>query len=288
MAEHGKRYQDAAKLVDHTRVYPIDEAVALAKADVQRQVRRVGGGAPPPRRRPPPRRPDGPRHGRPPARHGQDRPRRRLRPGREGPGGPPRRRRRGRRRGPRQEDRGRLARVRRRARGAGRDGHGRTPRPHPRPPRPDAEPEVGHDHVRHRARRSRRSRAAASSSRSTRARSSTSRSARRASTRRQLVENLAGLVDAINRAKPSGAKGQYLRTLTIATTMGPGIRVDIPGVLAARSRSDHHSAARGQRGHERTTRPRGRRRIDTDGQAADSLRPQDAGPAERPSSTPGA
>ncbi len=50
---------------------------------------------------------------------------------------------------------------------------------------------------------------------------------------RQLSENLAALVDAINRAKPSGAKGQYLRTLSIATTMGPGIRVDIPGVLAA-------------------------------------------------------
>jgi large subunit ribosomal protein L1 len=49
----------------------------------------------------------------------------------------------------------------------------------------------------------------------------------------QLTENLAALVDAINRAKPSGAKGQYLRTLSIATTMGPGIRVDIPGVLAA-------------------------------------------------------
>jgi large subunit ribosomal protein L1 len=49
----------------------------------------------------------------------------------------------------------------------------------------------------------------------------------------QLVQNLASLVDAVNRAKPSGAKGQYLRTLTIATTMGPGVRVDIPGVLAA-------------------------------------------------------
>ena len=49
----------------------------------------------------------------------------------------------------------------------------------------------------------------------------------------QLVDNLAALVDAVNRAKPSGAKGQYLRTLTVATTMGPGIRVDIPGVLAA-------------------------------------------------------
>ena len=50
-----------------------------------------------------------------------------------------------------------------------------------------------------------------------------------------LVANLAALVDAINRAKPAGAKGTYLRTLTIASTMGPGIRVDIPGILAAAS-----------------------------------------------------
>ena len=48
-----------------------------------------------------------------------------------------------------------------------------------------------------------------------------------------LVENLATLVDAINRAKPSGSKGQYIRTLTIASTMGPGIRLDVPAVLAA-------------------------------------------------------
>ena len=48
-----------------------------------------------------------------------------------------------------------------------------------------------------------------------------------------LVANLAALVDAINRAKPTGAKGQYMRTLTIASTMGPGIRVDVPAVLAA-------------------------------------------------------
>ena len=48
-----------------------------------------------------------------------------------------------------------------------------------------------------------------------------------------LVDNLAALVEAINRAKPAGAKGQYLKGLTIASTMGPGIRVDVPGVLAA-------------------------------------------------------
>ena len=48
-----------------------------------------------------------------------------------------------------------------------------------------------------------------------------------------LLDNLAALVDAVNRAKPAGAKGQYLKSLTIASTMGPGIRVDVPGVLAA-------------------------------------------------------
>ena len=48
-----------------------------------------------------------------------------------------------------------------------------------------------------------------------------------------LVDNLAALVDAINRAKPTGAKGQYLKALTIASSMGPGIRVDVPAVLAA-------------------------------------------------------
>ncbi len=48
----------------------------------------------------------------------------------------------------------------------------------------------------------------------------------------ELVANLAALIDAINRAKPAGAKGQYLKGLTIASTMGPGIRVDIPALLA--------------------------------------------------------
>jgi len=48
----------------------------------------------------------------------------------------------------------------------------------------------------------------------------------------ELVTNLAALIDAINRAKPSGSKGQYLRGLTIASTMGPGIRVDVPALLA--------------------------------------------------------
>jgi len=42
----------------------------------------------------------------------------------------------------------------------------------------------------------------------------------------QLVENYATALDEVLRAKPSAAKGKYLRKITIATTMGPGIPVD--------------------------------------------------------------
>ncbi|MDQ3345700.1 MAG: 50S ribosomal protein L1 [Chloroflexota bacterium] len=48
----------------------------------------------------------------------------------------------------------------------------------------------------------------------------------------QLAANVASLVDAVQRAKPSGAKGTYMRTLTLAPTMGPGVRIDIQSALA--------------------------------------------------------
>jgi large subunit ribosomal protein L1 len=41
-----------------------------------------------------------------------------------------------------------------------------------------------------------------------------------------LLENYATIIEEIVRAKPSAAKGRYIRTITIATTMGPGIHVD--------------------------------------------------------------
>ncbi len=47
-----------------------------------------------------------------------------------------------------------------------------------------------------------------------------------------LVANLAALMDAVNRARPSGAKGQYLKGLSISSTMGPGVRVEVPALLA--------------------------------------------------------
>jgi large subunit ribosomal protein L1 len=41
-----------------------------------------------------------------------------------------------------------------------------------------------------------------------------------------LVENYGAVLDEIVRAKPSVAKGRYIKSITIATTMGPGIKVD--------------------------------------------------------------
>jgi large subunit ribosomal protein L1 len=41
-----------------------------------------------------------------------------------------------------------------------------------------------------------------------------------------LIENITTLLDAIVRAKPAAAKGTYLRSVTLASTMGPGVKVD--------------------------------------------------------------
>ena len=45
-------------------------------------------------------------------------------------------------------------------------------------------------------------------------------------TERQLLDNYAALIDEILRAKPAAAKGRYIRQVTLATTMGPGVKVD--------------------------------------------------------------
>jgi large subunit ribosomal protein L1 len=43
---------------------------------------------------------------------------------------------------------------------------------------------------------------------------------------RRLLENYAAVMEEIVRAKPAAAKGRYVRTVTLATTMGPGVKVD--------------------------------------------------------------
>jgi large subunit ribosomal protein L1 len=44
--------------------------------------------------------------------------------------------------------------------------------------------------------------------------------------KKNLYENMAALMEAIKKARPAAAKGQYIRRVTVATTMGPGIKVD--------------------------------------------------------------
>lgn len=43
----------------------------------------------------------------------------------------------------------------------------------------------------------------------------------------KLVDNLLAVIEAIERAKPSGVKGQYIKTATLTTSMGPGIKLDL-------------------------------------------------------------
>ncbi len=48
----------------------------------------------------------------------------------------------------------------------------------------------------------------------------------------QLNENLNAFLDAVVKAKPSGARGTYVRNVVLSTSMGPGIKVDVPVALA--------------------------------------------------------
>ena len=106
-----------------------------------------------------------------------------------------------------------------------------------------------------------RRRPASSSTAPTAARTSTSRSARRASSRRALVENYAAVLDEIVRAKPSAAKGRYIRQITLTSTMGPGIHLD-PAKHAGWSTnwtsSQHRWSATERRSQRQLAAPEGR------------------------------
>src|SRR5207302_4567143 len=51
-------------------------------------------------------------------------------------------------------------------------------------------------------------------------------------TEAQLLANVRAMIEALNRAKPSGAKGTYIKKISLSSTMGPGIKVD-SGALGA-------------------------------------------------------
>jgi large subunit ribosomal protein L1 len=51
----------------------------------------------------------------------------------------------------------------------------------------------------------------------------------------KLLENLAAAIEAILKAKPSGSKGQYIKSAYLSTAMGPGFKLDISSVLAVSS-----------------------------------------------------
>jgi large subunit ribosomal protein L1 len=48
-----------------------------------------------------------------------------------------------------------------------------------------------------------------------------------------LAENVKALLDALVKAKPSGAKGQYLKRIALSSTMGPGVKIDVAEASAA-------------------------------------------------------
>lgn len=49
----------------------------------------------------------------------------------------------------------------------------------------------------------------------------------------KLAENIRSFMGAINRAKPSGAKGTYVKKVSLSSTMGPGLKIDIQSINAA-------------------------------------------------------
>ena len=297
MAGHGKRYQDAAKLVDRNRLYPIEEAVALARetsnlkfdASVEAHLR-LGVD---------PRHADQMVRGTVVLPHGTgkvvrvavfaqgEKAQEALRAGADEVGA---------------EDL-----VKKIEAGwlefdvalatPDIDGPGRPARPDPRPPRPDAEPQVGHDHVRPRPRHPRGQGRAASSSRSTRARSSTSRSARRASSRRSWPRTWPAWSTPSTAPSPPAPRASTCGRSRSRRRWAPASASTSRRLAAAQARGIAAQVAASRRAHpqRRTSRTSARRRSDGPDQrnmtrriAADSLRPQDARPRREARMTPGA
>ena len=240
MAGHGKRYQDAAKLVDRDRVYPIERGGRARARDVQPS-------SSTPRWRPTSASASTPAT---PTRWSAAPSSCRTAPARSSASPSSPRARRPRRRCAPAPTRSAPRTWSRRSRPAGSSS---TSRSRPRTSMGQVgrlgrilgrrglmpNPKAGHDHVRPRARgprgqgRPRRVQGRQGRDHPRPVRQGELRG------RRSWPRTWPALVDAVNRAKPAGAKGQYLRTLTIATHDGPRHPGRHPGRPGGRGRLDH-------------------------------------------------
>jgi large subunit ribosomal protein L1 len=60
--------------------------------------------------------------------------------------------------------------------------------------------------------------------------------------RRDLARNFRAVIDEVNRAKPAAAKGRYIRSVSVSSTMGPGVEVDVTALRAGED-EDQESVA---------------------------------------------
>jgi len=53
------------------------------------------------------------------------------------------------------------------------------------------------------------------------------------------VENIRAFADAVQKAKPQGAKGQFINRIAISSTMGPGVKIEPASVMASSTVAAH-------------------------------------------------
>ena len=127
-----------------------------------------------------------------------------------------------------------LAGLRRHRGHARHDEVGREAREGAGPARPHAEPQDGHRHLRRRQGGARDQGRQGGVPRRQDRRSSTRPSARSRSAPDKLLDNAKALIDSVIKAKPPAAKGKYVKSIALSSTMGPGVRVDLASVEAPR------------------------------------------------------